>query len=133
MRKLQQDIEPKTSWVVGIVVPAHNEEELLGRCLTSLLKVRHRGALWIVVVADSCSDQTVSIAESMLGFRGEVVEVAKRNAGFSRSMGADRVLEQFAKTHPNSPVWLANTDADSCVPSTPLTTGQQCPGEKRAG
>jgi glycosyltransferase involved in cell wall biosynthesis len=109
-------IDPELPWSVGIIVPAHNEEVLIRRCLTSLLNIRHLGALWIVVVADSCSDRTCSIARSMLGDRGEVIETAKRNAGAARSLGADRVLTHFGGRHPERRVWLANTDADSCVP-----------------
>lgn len=117
MWRLKSSVDGYLSWVVGIVVPAHNEEALIGRCLRSLLNIQHCGSLWIVVVADSCTDRTISIAKSILGDRGEVIETAQRNAGASRSMGVDRVLKYFESQHPNHPVWLANTDADSCVPS----------------
>jgi glycosyltransferase involved in cell wall biosynthesis len=116
MRRQKSPIDLQLPWVAGIVVPAHNEEVLIERCLRSLLELRVVGELWIVVVADTCTDGTVSKAKSMLGNRGEVIETKQRNAGASRSLGADRVLEYFAKRLPRHPVWLANTDADSCVP-----------------
>ncbi len=106
----------RSPWAVGVVVPAHNEEALIERCLRSLLNLEHGGPLWIVVVADSCTDGTVSSAKDMLGNRGEVVETKQRNAGASRSLGADVVLSYFQRERPNIPIWLANTDADSCVP-----------------
>jgi glycosyltransferase involved in cell wall biosynthesis len=109
-------INHKLPWVVGIVVPAHNEEALIERCLQSLLQVQLVGEIWIVVVADSCTDRTVSKARSILDSQGEVIETTQRNAGASRSLGADRVLEHFGNLRPRHPVWLANTDADSCVP-----------------
>jgi glycosyltransferase involved in cell wall biosynthesis len=117
MPTLQKPTNHKLPWVAGIVVPAHNEEALIERCLQSLLQVQLVGEIWIVVVADSCTDRTVSKARSILGTQGEVIETTRRNAGASRSLGADRVLEHFANRHPLHPVWLANTDADSCVPA----------------
>ena len=116
MRIANSHKDRQMPWVVGIVVPAHNEEVLIERCLESLLNIQHDCALRIVVVADSCTDRTPLIARSMLGKRGEVVETAQRNAGASRSLGADQVLKYFEREHPKHPVWLANTDADSCVP-----------------
>ncbi len=105
------------TWAIGIVVQAHNEELLIRRCLESLLEVTHDGPIWIVVVADTCSDQTVAIARSVLGDQGEVVESTRSNAGASRALGAKMVLRQLSQLHPNHRVWLANTDADSCVPT----------------
>ncbi len=117
MRKLKSSIESQLPWVVGIVVPAHNEEVLIQRCLDSILNIEHSGALWVVVVADSCSDATSSIAKRILGNRGEVIETTQRNAGVSRSLGAEAIMKYFDTEHPSLPVWLANTDADSSVPS----------------
>jgi glycosyltransferase involved in cell wall biosynthesis len=117
MRIPKRTINHQLPWVAGVVVPAHNEEGLIERCLHSLLDLQLAGELWIVVVADVCTDTTVVKAKSMLGIRGEVIETMQRNAGASRSLGADRVMEYFASRHPGHPVWLANTDADSCVPA----------------
>jgi glycosyltransferase involved in cell wall biosynthesis len=116
MRVPKSKRHKQQQWSVGIVVPAHNEEMLIERCLSSLLNIEHRSDLWIVVVADSCSDQTGVTAQSILGDRGEVLEITKRNAGVARSLGADQVLAHFRKRYPSRPVWLANTDADSFVP-----------------
>ena len=121
MKSISSSIDRPLPWVVGIVVPAHNEEALIERCLASLLNLRSGGACWIVVVADSCTDRTALMARLMLGHLGEVIETTKRSAGAARSLGVDRVLRHFESSHPNHPVWLANTDADSCVPSHWIT------------
>ncbi|MEM9045342.1 MAG: glycosyltransferase family 2 protein [Pseudomonadota bacterium] len=50
---------------VSIIVPAHNEAALLGRCLDNLLsqnKIERR--LEIIVVANGCTDSTFAIAQS---------------------------------------------------------------------
>jgi cellulose synthase/poly-beta-1,6-N-acetylglucosamine synthase-like glycosyltransferase len=49
-----------------ILVPAHDEERLIGRCVRSLMEMTsHRAVASIVVIADNCSDQTAGIAESL--------------------------------------------------------------------
>ncbi|MBD0320827.1 MAG: glycosyltransferase [Gemmatimonadetes bacterium] len=51
------------------LVPAHDEELLIGACLRSLRAMRYpRERLEVVVVADNCTDRTAEIVRS-LGFR----------------------------------------------------------------
>lgn len=98
---------------VVVVVPAHDEQELLGACLASL----RAAASWpgvppvrVVVVADSCSDGTAAAARSV---GAEVVEVDVRNAGAARRAGFAAALDRDP-----AGLWLATTDADSRVPPT---------------
>ncbi|GLZ46383.1 glycosyl transferase [Actinomycetospora sp. NBRC 106375] len=100
-----------TPWV-GVVVPAHDEEELLADCLAGLRAaagaVRDRARVAVLVVADACSDRTEAIARRHhVGVR----RLAARNVGRARAAGAATLL---ARRIP--PVWLATTDADSVVP-----------------
>ena len=47
------------------LVPAHNEELLLGACVRSLLALRYPQALFrVVVIADNCSDRTANLARA---------------------------------------------------------------------
>lgn len=46
----------------SIVVPAHNEEAVLGRCLQLLLDGSDVGELDVVVVANACADRTAAVA-----------------------------------------------------------------------
>jgi hypothetical protein len=56
---------PVPSSRLVVLVPAHNEAELIARCVASLRKQRYPSQLYrIVVVADNCSDQTAAIARS---------------------------------------------------------------------
>jgi cellulose synthase/poly-beta-1,6-N-acetylglucosamine synthase-like glycosyltransferase len=47
-----------------VLVPAHNEELVLGKTLQSLKQVTPIGKFDVVVIADNCNDRTVEIARS---------------------------------------------------------------------
>ncbi|PJI93521.1 glycosyltransferase [Luteimicrobium subarcticum] len=126
--------------LVVVVVPVHDEEELLPRCLASLRRaVDHAvpdrvratddagprddiGVAYQVVVAlDACRDRSAAIA-SASGFDTAVVE--RRSVGAARAAGYRHALEAAAVPSRQDPhrVWLAATDADSVVPPHWLTT-----------
>lgn len=92
----------------GIVVPAHDEEALIGRCLSSLRIAADRASVpvRIVVVLDSCTDGTLDVCRR---HGVEVRSIAARNVGAARATGASVLLA--AEAAPTS-VWLATTDAD---------------------
>ena len=48
--------------LASVVIPAHNEEAVLGRCLRVLLAGSTPGELDVVVVANACTDRTAEIA-----------------------------------------------------------------------
>ncbi len=93
----------KTAKVV-VVVPAHNEEESIGRTIKALLS-QTRQPDRIVIVADNCSDRTVEIAR---GF-GRRVTVIETVGNRDRKVGALRTAWQQY-------VALATT---TCSASTP--------------
>jgi 1,2-diacylglycerol 3-beta-glucosyltransferase len=65
-----------------VVVPAFNEAELIGRCLTSLrVQTYPRELLRIVVVADNCTDDTATVAAAA------GAEVLVRDAPDARGKG----------------------------------------------
>ena len=48
---------------LDVLVPAHDEEVLVGRCVSSLLEQTYpRHLFGVVVIADNCSDRTVEVA-----------------------------------------------------------------------
>jgi glycosyltransferase involved in cell wall biosynthesis len=101
---------------VGIVVPAHNEENLLPFCLASLHDAAQalRGVrVHLVVVADACRDLTAQVARQ---HGASVVTVGARNVGAARAAGVRQVLHVARRLDP-ADVWLATTDADSVVPA----------------
>jgi len=101
---------------VGVIVPAHDEQELLPSCLAAVGRAAQalRGLpVHLVVVADACRDRTARVAR-----RGgaSVVSISARSAGAARAAGAREVLRLTGHLDPAS-VWLATTDADSLVPA----------------
>lgn len=45
----------------SIVIPAHNEASVIGRCLTSVLQSAYKGEFAITVVCNGCTDNTAAI------------------------------------------------------------------------
>ena len=99
---------------VGVVVPAHDEQELLPACLASLrLAAQQPGVppVRVVVVADRCSDATANVARSG---GAHVLDVDVRSAGAAWRAGFDALVATAGP--PLEQRWLATTDADSTVP-----------------
>jgi glycosyltransferase involved in cell wall biosynthesis len=73
--------------VISFIIPAHDEEALLGRTLSSIhLSVRSLGEAYEVIVADDGStDRTATIARD-LGAR--VIQVNRRQIAAARNAGA---------------------------------------------
>src|SRR5664280_2649700 len=59
--------------MISIVIPAHNEAAVIGRCLSSILADAEPGEFEVVVVCNACSDETVETASSF----GRDVQVAE--------------------------------------------------------
>lgn len=105
-----------SGWAVGVVVPACNEETSVVACLDAIIDSLHASPAaanaWIVLVADSCQDQTVELARACLAGRGTVIVSSAGSPGVARRLGVGQVLQHFAG-HPLERLWIANTDADS--------------------
>jgi hypothetical protein len=114
---------------VAVVVPARNEELLVGASIGAIREAFAHPRLddiavrLLVVVLDDCHDATaLRVHESLMapGPGGHpvvtaVVPVANRNVGRSRAFGARLAANALARIAPGQ-VWLATTDADSAVP-----------------
>lgn len=104
---------------LAVVVPVHDEEELLGDCLASvagaLAQVRGRrpevrATGWVVL--DACTDGSDAVARaSGLG----LVRLDTRSVGAARAAGVAAALAALGPVPPER-VWTAHTDADSVVP-----------------
>jgi glycosyltransferase involved in cell wall biosynthesis len=101
---------------VGVVIPARDEEQLIGACLESVraasAALGPRVTTSIIVVADGCLDATAAVAAAVPGVR--VLEIESSNVGTARGVGAREAMRRGAD-------WIANTDADSRVPIDWLT------------
>lgn len=97
--------------MIGVCIPAHNEETRIRRCLMSILKAARHPALLgeevaVVLVVDASRDRTASMG-ALEGV--SQINVCHRNVGRSRGEGAALLIARGAQ-------WLAFTDADSVVP-----------------
>jgi len=100
----------------GVVIPAHDEEDLLPACLAAVRRAARVVTglpVTIVVAADACTDRTADLAREN---GAAVVEIAARSVGAAREAG---VREALSRTRPLDPeqLWLATTDADTLVPA----------------
>jgi len=94
---------------VSVVVPALNEEKLLGRCLSSLKEQDYAGDYEIIVVDNASTDRTREVASS---FGVKIVPEANIGTGWARQRG---LLEARGEI-------VAFTDADTVVPRRWLST-----------
>lgn len=95
--------------MLSVIIPANNEQALLGDCLTSLLASDSPACpVEIVVVANGCTDRTAEVAQGFVaqaaarGWRMTVVELAQ--GGKMRALNAG---DDAAKLP-----WRAYLDAD---------------------
>jgi glycosyltransferase involved in cell wall biosynthesis len=113
---------------IGVIVPAHNEQDLLPSCLASVRRAAQAlpgTPVHLVVVADACTDQT---AEAARRGGASVVTISARSAGAARGAGALEVLRLTGHLDPAS-VWLATTDADTLVPDRWLSQQARYAGQ----
>lgn len=112
---------------VGVVVPAHNEEAHIERCLRELVlaleQLPRETARAVCLVLDRCTDRT---AERVFGelerlaTRGTVLSieivhnVEPAPVGALRNTGLRRTL-RLLTGHPPEATWLLSTDADTTV------------------
>jgi len=105
---------------VGVVIPAHDEEDLLPSCLAAVRLAAAPLAgipVHVVVVADACTDRTAGLARAG---GAAVLAIEARNVGTARAAGVAEVLRRTGPVDPAT-VWLATTDADTLVPPGWLT------------
>ena len=135
--------EPASTVVaVGVVVPARDEQERIGACLTSVRRALDAlpdgVAVGVAVVLDRCRDATPRRVAALLadwpqavavavageaavprGFVHGVTVLPRRPGGTGvgalRDLGVRDVLRRLA-AHPAAGTWLLSTDADTTVP-----------------
>ena len=87
----------------SVVIPAHNEANVIQRCLKSLLTQVRPGDLEIVVVCNGCSDDTAEIAEAFDGVR--VLQTPVASKARALNMG-DRAVSSFPRIYLDADVEL---------------------------
>jgi glycosyltransferase involved in cell wall biosynthesis len=99
---------------IAVVLPAKDEELLIAECLASIaVAARGMTTVSIIVAADSCVDNTVTVARAFPNVN--VLELSAASVGTARRAGVAFALAQGG--FPLERTWIANTDADSTVPA----------------
>lgn len=105
-------------WHICVLIPARNEEELLPRCLHSILDARSKLppeiTCDIVVAVDASTDRTAHIAEKILAGNGTVTVTHAGIVGCARAAAVQYALNRYQGLL--SLCWFAHTDADCIVP-----------------
>lgn len=98
---------------VVVVVPAHDEAELLAGCLRSVRAAAARVCLPVLVVAvlDACGDGSAAVAAGFPEVQAVVIDAG--NVGVARAAGFGRA--RAVCDSPAARTWYACTDADSEV------------------
>lgn len=106
-----------TGAALGVVVPAWNEERVIGHCLAALVNQELPGPLKIAVVANGCSDHTADVARAFRtsarqrGIELAVVECDARGKPAALNIG-DQLFPPSAHR-----LYL---DADACLSPSAL-------------
>lgn len=85
---------PACPSILGILIPAHNEETILGECLDSIRRANYPpDRLRVLVIADNCRDDTVGVAR-----RAGFPVLERRNPqqlgkGYALRQGLDQLLQ----------------------------------------
>lgn len=107
---------------IGIGVPARDESGSVAQCIAALDVAARRATtrVHLVVVADGCADDTAHRARRSIAaataLTGRVVETGPRGVGAARTLALDLALADLGEDPAR--VWLASTDADTCVASS---------------
>ena len=103
---------------VGVVVPAHNEQAVLGRTLASLMPQLRPGDR-ALVVADNCSDDTAAVARAAGAMCVERSDRLRRGKGYALEAGV-RAFD----ADPPDVIVFTDADVEVCPGALEALAGQ---------
>jgi glycosyltransferase involved in cell wall biosynthesis len=113
-------LAPEASLHATVVIPAHNEQELIGACLRALAGQRDidAAAFEVILVLDACSDRTPELARELAAelpaLRLHLCDGPACGAGAARKLGMDLACARLLSLDRRDGL-IASTDADSTV------------------
>lgn len=91
---------------ITIIIPCHNIENYIGRCLQSIIKQSYDKSRYeIIIIFDSCTDRTEIVAKNKLENSGIIYRcfnVDLKNAGLARNVGLENASGKY--------VWFIDGD-----------------------
>lgn len=96
---------------IGVVVPARDEADHVGACLSALAEAARRVTVPVdvVVVVNGSLDATASLARE---HGAHILELDEPGVGAARAAGVEHLVSGIDAER----TWIATTDADSLVP-----------------
>lgn len=102
---------------LAVLVPAHDEQELVSRCVASLLDQSYPRARYrVVVIADNCTDRTAELARASGADVLERRDERRLGKGHALRWAMDQLLDG-----PQAPDGVVVVDADSIADRELLT------------
>jgi glycosyltransferase involved in cell wall biosynthesis len=87
--------------LISVVIPAHNEEQVIGRCLDAMLAGAEPGEFDVIVVTNGCTDRTAEVAAAYAGVR--VVDSPRASKPAALTLG-DEVATGFPRMYVDADV-----------------------------
>lgn len=97
-----------TASVITVIIPAHNEAQVLGRLLRQLVADADAGELDVIVVANGCTDDTAAIAASWAPVV-RVISTPKPSKYEALKVG-DAAARDFPRIYVDADVELTTSD-----------------------
>ncbi len=79
----------------SVIVPAYNEEAVIGRCLSALLADAPPDDFEIIVVCNGCRDETAAVARGFAGVQVIELEIGSKPAALNEGVRAARARPCF--------------------------------------
>ena len=113
----QHDLQAATQTTFAILIPAHNEDVILGTLLESLSQLTYPKERYrVYVIADNCTDKTADLARQFAGVQvHERFDQEKRGKGYALNW----MWQQLAESQQVYDAYIV-LDADSVVQTTLL-------------
>jgi glycosyltransferase involved in cell wall biosynthesis len=92
--------------MITIIIPAHNEASVIGRCISTMLDGAAPGELQVVVACNGCSDQTADIARNF-GAPVEVIETPVASKSHALNL-AEQAAHGFPRFYVDADVVLTH-------------------------
>ncbi len=106
--------------IASIVIPAHNEQAVIARTLTTLLAGAYNGEFEVVVVCNGCTDSTASVSETFAdrGVRTLSIETPSKIAALN---AGDQAVSIFPRVYLDADVRVSTESIRKLVAT--LNTG----------
>jgi glycosyltransferase involved in cell wall biosynthesis len=98
--------------MISVIIPAHDEEQVIGRCLSALLRDAGRDELDVVVVCNGCRDGTAAVARGF-GPQVRVIETVVASKSHALNLG-DQAARGFPRFYVDADI-VVTADAIRAV------------------